>query len=91
LYCWQCGTKLEDPLRGKLSFRETCDKCNVALHCCRNCKYYKPGLANDCAVPNTEFVSDRQINNFCEEFTLSGIAPSSPNTPSRKKFDDLFN
>lgn len=88
--CWSCGKQLSEPSFGKLSFRATCDHCGAALHCCQNCKYYKPGAPNDCAVPGTEFVSDRQAINFCEEFSLLGIAPSPKNENAKKKFDDLF-
>ncbi|WP_158383093.1 hypothetical protein [Candidatus Protochlamydia sp. R18] len=92
LYCWHCGTKLPEFFRGKLSFRETCDKCGSALHCCQNCKYYQPGRSNNCAIPRTEFVSDRQLNNFCDEFAIQNLLPtSSPNQQSKNKFEDLFN
>lgn len=88
--CWNCGAHLEDPPMRKLSFRAVCDKCNMGLHCCKNCKYYKPGLANDCMIPGTERISDRSANNFCEEFSLLGKAPAAPNRPSKQGFEDLF-
>lgn len=71
--CWSCGATLD--LLNKLSFRASCDACHAALHCCRNCVYYKPGLPNDCMVPNTDCVTDRTTNNFCEEFKVLGKAP----------------
>lgn len=73
--CWHCGTELADPPGGKISFRATCDKCQSWLHCCKNCKNYKPGAPNDCAVPGTEYIADRESSNFCEEFQLLGQAP----------------
>ncbi|CUI16322.1 conserved hypothetical protein [Candidatus Protochlamydia naegleriophila] len=91
MYCWHCGFSTPDPFQGKVSFRETCDKCGSALHCCQNCKYYKPRLANDCAVPGTDSVSDRQANNFCEEFSLLGKPPVPSNhEAAKKRFEDLF-
>lgn len=72
--CWKCGTDLADPPSNKLSFRAICDKCSSWLHCCKNCKNYKPGAPNDCAVPGTEYIADREKSNFCEEFQLLGIA-----------------
>lgn len=70
MHCWNCGTLLD--LKGKISFRASCDACHASLHCCRNCVYYKPGMPNDCLVPNTDFVADRTTNNFCEEFKALG-------------------
>jgi hypothetical protein len=68
--CWKCSASLEDPDWGKVLFREECSKCGAALHCCKNCQYYKPGVPNDCAVPGTDFIADREAINFCEEFKL---------------------
>lgn len=88
--CWTCGASLPDTGR-KISFRALCDHCDAALHCCKNCRYYAPGRPNDCAVPGTDFVADRTANNFCEEFSPLGKAPSTPPKADKKKFDDLFN
>lgn len=35
-------------------------------------------MPNDCAVPGTEFVADRQSSNLCEEFQLLGAGPKMP-------------
>ncbi len=102
--CWSCGTDLDDPPVGKLSFRATCDKCHNWLHCCRNCKNYKPGLPNDCKIPGTEYIADRSAANFCEEFSLLGQGPNKTADPNdvskrlfgeadekpKKSFEDLF-
>ncbi len=87
--CWHCGTSQQDPSWGKISFRAVCERCNAALHCCQNCQFYKPGHSNDCAIPNAETVSDRQANNFCEEFSINKN-PSKKNTIARNRFDNLF-
>jgi hypothetical protein len=102
--CWTCGTQLEDPPSGKLSFRSTCDKCYAWLHCCCNCNNYQPGLPNDCKIPRTEYIADRRAANFCEEFSLSGEGPGKTANPEdvsrrlfgediekpKKSFNDLF-
>ncbi|HSX03582.1 MAG TPA: hypothetical protein VLG76_02510 [Rhabdochlamydiaceae bacterium] len=88
--CWSCGTELPDPTWGKLSFRATCDRCNAALHCCKNCKYYQPGSPNDCRVPGTDWVRDRSATNLCEEFGLMDKVSSSKSNNSKQRFDDLF-
>lgn len=88
--CWNCGADLEDPF-GKISFRETCQKCHAALHCCKNCIYYKPGQPNDCLVPNTDYVSERTAINFCEEFKLKGKGPEvkvNPDDVAKRLFGD---
>lgn len=79
--CWKCGATNEDPPGGKLPFRSTCEKCHSWLHCCKNCKNYRPGLPNDCAVPGTEYIADREANNFCDEFQLLGSGPSKTVDP----------
>lgn len=89
--CWHCGHSMETPQWGKLPFRALCDKCGSSLHCCRNCINYKPGLPNDCKIPNTDFVSDRTATNFCEEFKLLGKKPETPRDPKevgKKLFGD---
>lgn len=91
MFCWKCGIELPDPPGGKLSFRATCDKCSFWLHCCKNCKNYKPGQPNDCAVPGTEYIADREAANFCEEFELLGSPPSKASNAqdvSKKLFGD---
>lgn len=103
--CWKCGIDLPNPPEGKLPFRATCDKCISWLHCCKNCRNYKPGLPNDCAVPGTEYIADREASNFCEEFQLLGAPPAktkdpkdvarklfggTEDAPPKKGFDNLF-
>ena len=89
MQCWNCHARLLDFSDKKISFRATCDKCGAALHCCKNCKFYKPGLPNDCAVPDTDHISDRTATNFCEEFSMLDNPPPK-NIRSTKGFDDLF-
>jgi len=90
MHCWKCGAALEEPFLKKLSFRATCDKCLAGLHCCNNCTHHKIGYANECMIPDTEYVSDRAANNFCEEFSLLGKAPQPKDNNAKKRFDDLF-
>lgn len=87
--CWKCGAILDNNDR-KISFRAVCTQCGFSLHCCKNCKNYAPGRPNDCAVPGTEYVPDREANNFCEEFELLGKQISAPPRDNKKSFDDLF-
>lgn len=70
--CWQCGAQLEILAHGKVPCRMTCEKCHAWIHCCVNCKNYQPGLPNDCKVPGTDPIRDREASNFCEEFVIQG-------------------
>lgn len=90
--CWKCGTDIADPF-GKLSFRAACEACNAELHCCYNCSYYTPGKPNECAIPGTDYVSDREKMNFCEDFKQLGKGPSektNPNNAAKRLFGDDF-
>lgn len=71
IICWKCGKPLEE-LPRSLPFREDCPHCGHDLHCCVNCKFYSLGKPNNCLVPGTEFVANRERFNFCEEFSLKG-------------------
>lgn len=90
MYCWTCGAVLPEAPYGKLSFRAECEKCGASLHCCKNCKFYKPGLPNDCAVPGTDYIADRSKNNLCEEFSVLGKGPAPKSDTGKKGFEDLF-
>lgn len=86
MVCWHCGRESDGE---KIFFRTVCEFCLADQHCCRNCRQYRKGLPNDCNIPGTEPVADREKGNFCEEFLVSGIfSPSS--SEGKKKFDDLF-
>lgn len=76
--CWKCGTDISD-YPNKIPFKATCDRCHSWLHVCRNCKHYCPGKPNDCLIPRTELIADREKLNFCEEFTVLGKGPEASN------------
>ena len=90
MYCIKCGTLYEEDLR-KLSFRAECESCGASLHSCVQCTYYKVGLPNDCKVPGTEWIADREALNFCEDFAPSSVFVQKKDLPdTRRRFDDLF-
>lgn len=77
--CWKCGKELPLFEWGKVSFRATCEHCGSDLHVCKNCIHYQPGKPNDCLIPLTEYVADREKNNLCDSFKLLGKkGPSGP-------------
>lgn len=72
--CWKCGKSIAD-LPARISFREICPHCHSYLHCCKNCLNYQVGLPNDCKIPGTEPISDREARNTCDEFVILGKGP----------------
>lgn len=75
----------------KVGFRAECPHCGADLHTCTHCRYYSPGKPNDCLVPGTEYVRDREANNFCDDFKpKTKNAPSQDRDTEKKKFDSLF-
>jgi hypothetical protein len=66
-YCWKCR-KVVSEVPIKIGFRAACPHCSSDLHVCKNCRYYALGKPNDCLVPGTEYIRDREAANFCEEF-----------------------
>lgn len=66
--CYSCGK----PLEGieKIGRSEVCPHCRSDLHCCLNCGLYDEYAQNHCRESSTEWVSDREKNNFCEFFSF---------------------
>jgi len=91
--CYACGTPLPElSAGGKINFRTACDKCFADQHCCKNCTFYSPGKPNDCLVPGTDYIADREKNNFCEEFSVQLSPKSNPvrKDDAIKRFNNLF-
>lgn len=90
MQCYKCNSELNLP-NNKIGFRQTCPNCLVDLHVCKNCRHYMVGKPNDCNVPNTEFVSDREKNNFCEDFEIKVFSKEEKKSKkdiSKKLFKD---
>lgn len=65
LHCYKCNAPLGVE---KITFRTVCEKCLSDQHSCYACQHYFPGKPNDCAIPGTDPIYDRQKYNFCDEF-----------------------
>ncbi|MBT3394641.1 MAG: hypothetical protein HN411_06010 [Waddliaceae bacterium] len=76
MLCWKCGIDFGEIPDGKVGFRLQCDGCGSWQHVCINCNHYRIGLPNDCVIPDTDPVIDREGSNFCEYFVLCGAGPS---------------
>ncbi len=90
--CWKCGTRWEgdaQPGRG-----ETCTQCGWDTRSCANCKHHDTRYHNECKIPGTDTIRERERSNFCEEFELKSkegtSAQQQTSAEAKKKLDRLF-
>jgi predicted RNA-binding Zn-ribbon protein involved in translation (DUF1610 family) len=87
-HCHRCGRETESD---RIAVRAVCPHCGAWLHCCRNCGFYAPGLANDCREPNAEQVADKEQGNFCDWFRPAAAAVAEKGArDARARLDALF-
>ena len=80
--CYNCSTALPEGV----DFTGTCPKCNVALHCCKQCAHFEPSTRFQCLKPIPVRIAAKDQANECELFKArvtvardvahSGPAPS---------------
>jgi len=68
--CYRCGNEWVSERKQPL-FKELCDGCSSYSHCCMNCRFYDEHAHNHCRIPTTEWVTDREGANFCEDFEFA--------------------
>ncbi len=86
--CWKCFRDLD---LKKINYREQCPSCGIDLHVCLNCRFYSPGKPNDCVVPGTEWIKERERMNLCDEFAPKDRSlPSAPLDEAKKKARKLL-
>ena len=87
--CHRCGTTVDGERAG---VRAVCEHCSAYLHCCRNCDFYAPGVANDCREPTAERVADKAQGNFCDYFRPPAAAQTAtdPTQSTRAQLAGLF-
>lgn len=91
--CFKCGYNHQQI--GKLPRTETCPKCGEDLHCCKNCTFYDPSVANECREPVADYVKYKDRANFCDYFepraaTPTGDKVSKTQEDARKAWEKLF-
>ena len=89
MQCYRCGTPFDGE---RVPVRGVCARCAAFLHCCRNCDFYAPGLANDCREPRAERVADKEQGNFCDWFPPASTPRPAATSASgaRAALDALF-
>jgi predicted RNA-binding Zn-ribbon protein involved in translation (DUF1610 family) len=61
--------KCDEPIvEGYSSIRDVCPKCGSDLHVCKNCVFFDPMSYNECREPQSEWVGDKEKNNFCDYY-----------------------
>ncbi|NLN93550.1 MAG: hypothetical protein GX130_09630 [Candidatus Hydrogenedens sp.] len=92
-FCRKCGSPWESD-RSQPSFKEYCLKCSAWLHSCLHCRFHRKTAPNQCEIPGTEAVRDREGLNYCEDFEfLAGhaeIKDLEKQEEARKKLAALF-
>jgi len=85
--CHKCGRTREP---GKVGFRAVCE-CGAYLHCCLNCRHHDASSYHECrASATTEYVSDKEKANLCEEFDFVRGRSGGGSTKSRADIEKLF-
>lgn len=100
--CWNCATALP----AGVDFNGNCGKCNVPLHCCKQCAHFEPSTRFQCLKPIPVRIPAKDQANQCALFSPrvtvardGAAAPAGPPVPveaprnpndARVAFDRLF-
>ena len=76
--CFNCSTALP----ADIDWKGNCPKCNVPLHCCKQCAHFEPSTRFQCLKPVQVRIAIKDRANECELFkprvTIArDVAPSS--------------
>ncbi len=63
--CFNCSTALP----AGTDFNGVCPKCNVALHCCKQCSHFEPSTRFQCLKPIPVRIAAKDKANECNLFT----------------------
>ncbi len=89
-HCHFC--KKEIPWDTRILRTETCPWCRSDLHVCLNCTQHDPARNNECRIPNTERVRERDRANHCTDFAFRDGKAKEDTTRNNtlNKLNDLF-
>jgi hypothetical protein len=95
--CHHCSREL--PPMTAIERTSSCPYCLSDLKCCLNCRFFDPGMNNQCREPQAEWQSEKAKANFCEFFDYretsaigrAGFGGAQSDTArARSAFDALF-
>ena len=82
--CFSCSTQLTNGV----DWNGNCPKCNVPLHCCKQCAHFEPSTRFQCQKPIQVRIAVKDKANDCTLFaprvtvardgTISGSPPAGP-------------
>src|SRR5512147_2369909 len=98
--CFNCSTALPPGV----DFNGTCPKCNVELHCCKQCSQFEPSTRFQCLKPIPVRIAVKDKANTCSLFTprvtvaregtsnsVAPVAPVPMGPPAPRNADDARN
>ncbi len=89
LYCHACGMGTE--LIDKVKRSDDCEHCGVAMHACKNCKFFDQYVHNQCRESTTVWEPDKEKANFCTYFVpREGEMEAEDNKPALANLEALF-
>ena len=62
--CYNCATTLPNGI----DFAGNCPKCNVPLHCCKQCSFFEPSTRFQCIKPVPVRIAVKDAANDCSFF-----------------------
>jgi len=86
--CYNCAT----PLPPGMDFSGACPKCQVDLHCCKQCSYFEPSTRFQCQKPIPVRVAYKDKQNDCTFFrarvtVARDSAPAAGARPAAERMD----
>src|SRR6266498_3001994 len=87
-------SKPQSKAQPNINVDSSCPNCNAALHSCRQCTYFDPGVRFECRKPIPARIVNKQARNTCELFAARIVVErqtsSGPPTDARQAFAKLF-
>lgn len=86
--CYNCAT----PLPPGMDFTGPCPKCQVELHCCKQCSYFEPSTRFQCQKPIPVRIAYKDKQNECTFFrarvtVARDSAPAASARPQAERMD----
>lgn len=63
--CWKCGSPLSALEYGR---QDSCRKCGLDTHVCRNCAHHDRAYNNECKESQADRIVEKEKANFCDYF-----------------------